>query len=72
VMFFCEADGVVEPVEIEVAFGGFEARPGELTNTGDGKVRLLHQGKIGIPSGLRPLLWIPGSAKLNSLPIWCR
>ena len=62
-MLFCSADGVGEPVQLVVAFGGLHAAPGKLTDARKGDVGVLHELEVGVPAGFRPLLWIPGRAK---------
>ncbi len=65
VVLFGEADGVVEPVEVVVAFGGLHAGPGELGDADEADVGLLHEGEVGVPAGLGPLLGIPGGAEVE-------
>jgi len=60
------ADGAVEPVEIVMAFGGLEGRPGELADANEADVGGLHEGEVGVPTGFGPLLWIPGGAEIDS------
>ena len=56
-------DCVIQPVEIVAAFFRLHAAPGKFTHTHHVNARLLHERKIGFPSGFRPLLGIPGGAK---------
>ena len=63
------ADGVVEPVEIVVAFRGFEGGPGELGDADEADVRGLHEREVGVPAPWiligGPLLGVPGGAEVE-------
>ena len=56
---------MIQPVEIVAAFFRFHAAPGKFTHPHHVNARLLHQGKVGFPSGFGPLFGIPGGAEQN-------
>ena len=56
-------DGVVEPVEIELAFARLHAAPGEFANAHHADVRLFHERKISFPARFGPLFGIPRCAE---------
>ena len=63
VVLGCGSDGVVEPIEVVLAFFGLHAAPGKLRDTNHVNAGLLHQREIGVPARFRPLFGIPGRAE---------
>ena len=55
----------LKPVEIVLAFGGFEFGPGEFADADEADVGGFHEGEVGVPAGFGPLLGIPGGAEVE-------
>ena len=60
-----QIDSTVEPVEIEPAFLGLDARPGEFRHAHDIEPRLAHHAHIGLPPGFIPGFRVIISSKVK-------
>ena len=56
-------DGVIEPNEIVVAFGGLHRAPRKFRDAHDVDVRGFHEFEVGVPARFGPLLGIPIGAE---------